>query len=164
MKESSERCVRLETHEPGVFQVYQHWLYCKTHPIRNEEHEEHLPMARAYMMGDILQDGDFRDGRWPCVSVRPAVRYLYDNTHGASKVRSLLVDLCVSNGLGWWLVEWEKETPSEALLVVAAAALDRRDPPREGALHGSVHILQYDHGRKMGICYRTRSKADEAGS
>src|SRR5204862_7738693 len=119
-REAMERAVKLEDDDPDIFRLYLHWLYRGTLPCRREEpghpgNIEYIQLAKAYVLGDKLQDGRFqdttvdaiikkasspaRDGlQW--LPVGSAVRCIYDRTLPTSEARRLLVDIYVSHGSG----------------------------------------------------------------
>lgn len=137
--------------DPDTFQLYLHWLYFRILPIKsnapgNIGNMEYLQLAKAYVLGDLLQDVDFNDAvidtmieksctpttdgkRWyPAVSV---VACIYNNTPASSEARRLLIDMFVNFGHGGWLpkaeeMEKTENVPKEFLLDLAAALLDRR--------------------------------------
>jgi hypothetical protein len=157
-KEAKERSIKFEDEDPDVFQLYLHWLYRGTLPVRIDEpgqegNAEYLQLAKACVLGDKLQDGDFQDviidaivdkckseasdGRtW--FPVGPVIQQVYDNTLESSKARRLLTDLYISHGSGSWLREWIKqdEIPRDFLFDVAIGFLDRRidDPTKNSTL------------------------------
>ena len=175
-KEANERTTKFEEDNPNVFQLYLHWLYRGTLPIRNDApgrigNAEYECLAEAYVLGDKLQDGDFQDvivdtivdkcsskasdGRsW--FPVGPAIQHVYDHTVESSKVRRLLVDLYVSHGSGNWLRDWEKSSdiPGDFLFEIATNLLDKRknNPTIKSSL-----CEYHQHGPDPLLCYRTRS-------
>jgi hypothetical protein len=71
--EAQQRTVRLEEDSPNIFRIYLHWLYRGTIPAESAAGIEHysefldhewsewMQLAKAYVLGDTLQDGDFAD-------------------------------------------------------------------------------------------------------
>ncbi|RFU24056.1 hypothetical protein B7463_g12285, partial [Scytalidium lignicola] len=147
-KESGQRLVRLEEDDPNTFELYLHWLYRDTLPVRIDEpgpasNSEYLQLAKAYILGDKLQDSDFKDvvtdamidkckskasdGRsW--FPVGPVIKCIYDNTLESSKARRLLVDIYVHNGSGSWISDWAKkdDIPKDFLYDITIALLSKR--------------------------------------
>lgn len=92
-----------------------HWLYHHALPVRNgntgpDGNTEYLLLAKAYVLGDLLQDGKFKDAALDAVIVKasseasdgqhwypigPVIRYIYENTLESSSARRLLVDLYI---------------------------------------------------------------------
>ena len=175
-KESNERSIRLENDKPEVFQIYMHWLYHCHLPVRIDDpglagNAEYVQLANAYILGDILQDVDFKDAvidamidksssnaldghHW--FPVGPVIREIYDNTLESSKARRLLVDLYTHHGDGAWLYNWaaQEDLPKGFLLDLAIALLDKREKPE---LHPSGSPCEYhEHAPGESFCYRNR--------
>lgn len=60
------RVIDLSYEQPEVFQVYLHWLYFKILPTVAEEeqrglNQEHVLLAKCYVMGDKLMNVDFKN-------------------------------------------------------------------------------------------------------
>lgn len=171
--ESQDGLVRLESEDPAVFQVYMHWLYRNTLPVRIDSpgsvgNAEYMQLAKAYVLGDFLQDGSFKDAvldaflekrlsyatdgqQWnPC---GPVIRHIYDNTLDSSKARRLLVDIYTENGRGDWLTKWAtpEDLPKEFLLDLAVAALDRRTMT---VFTPAAQCKYHEHTPDGGPCYR----------
>ena len=65
-REANERTIKFEEGNPNVFQLYLHWLYRGTLPVRIDApgqigNAEYESLAEAYVLGDKLQDGDLQD-------------------------------------------------------------------------------------------------------
>lgn len=173
--EESQEPIHLPEDDPDVFQVYLHWLYTNTLPTRINTsgwigNAEYIQLAKAYVLGDKLQDGDFQDvvidmivdkckwqsidgGKWyPAGEI---VQKIYDNTLSNSKARCLLVDIYVSHGSGSWLYDYSKphDIPKEFIYDLTVSFLDKRknDPMIKSSL---CEYHQHSPGAKN--CYRTR--------
>lgn len=176
-KESSTRSIRLESHDSETFQVYLHWLYYHVLPVRVDSpgldgNAEYLQLAKAYVLGDMFLDGDFKDAVIDAIidkstskasdgqywyPVGPVIRYIYDNTLHPSKARSLLVDLYTASGHGEWLSDWAQpgDLPKEFLHNLAISLLDKRnyngvDRP------GNSSCTYHEHGTDGKFCYRSK--------
>jgi hypothetical protein len=110
-KEAEERVVKLPEHAPKAFEVYLRWVY--SHRIRlslptntNQETIETFGvLCRAYVLGDVLRDYDFKDAivdaithfyqlaGWRLPTEHSA--YIYENTPPEAKIRRVLVFLAV---------------------------------------------------------------------
>ncbi|KAL3468862.1 hypothetical protein BJX99DRAFT_268968 [Aspergillus californicus] len=110
-KESTQRLVHLPKHDPKIFALYIHWLYCDTMPVFCDEpgppaNLEYLQLVMAYVLGDKLLDIAFQnaaidaiiekslskasDGaRW--FPVGEVVEYAYDNTTDSAPIRELRI-------------------------------------------------------------------------
>jgi hypothetical protein len=174
--ESRNRSVRLEHDEPEVFQIYMHWLYRDTLPVRIDSvgvagNAEYLQLAKAYVLGDLLQDGNFKDvvldaiiekttskasdgHRW--YPVGPVIRHIYDNTLESSEARGLLVDLYTHHACGHWLYKWAcpEDLPKQFLHDLAIAVLDKRVPKETP--HSPDSCKYHQHIADKSVCYRNR--------
>jgi hypothetical protein len=148
---STSGSVTLKEEDPEVFEVYLHWLYCETLPVKNDSpgHEgniEYVQLAKAYALGEMLQDVNFKDAVLDAISIKscskasdgqrwfplgPAIRCIYEGTPGSSAARRLLVDMYTYHGNGNWLTDWanEDDLPKQFLLDLAVAALTKRPRP-----------------------------------
>ena len=183
-KESRERSVRLEIFEEEVFQIYIHWLYRHTLPVRVDEpglvgNDEYLQLAKAYVLGDYLLDTNFQDAVIDAIiektgskvrddqcwyPVGTVIRYVYDNTLESNMARKLLVDLYAARGKGSWLREWatEEDLPKEFLFDVAVAVLDLR--PQLVLKHKANPCKYHKHTPEQhSLCYRNRSESAPKG-
>jgi hypothetical protein len=173
-KESKERSVRLREEDPEVFQVYLHWLYYHTLPVRIDSpgldgNVEYLRLAKAYIMGDMLQDGNFKDAVLDAMAekgkskasdgnhwhpVGPVIRAIYDNTRASSEARRFLVDTYTNFANGKWLRDWgaEEDLPKEFLLDLAIAVLDRR--PQPNSPPSTDACAYHQHAPGIMFCYR----------
>jgi hypothetical protein len=183
-KEAAERTIRFPDDDPDIFRLYIHWLYSRTLPCRNDEpgragNAEYVLLAKAYVLGDKLQDGRFQDTAIDAIiqkasspakdgqqwlPVGSAVGWIYDNTLPSSEARRLLVDLYVCHGSGDWLTLWAKpaDLPKDFLLDLAAALLDRR--PRlddNSPLRAPSTCMYHQHSRNLTVCYKDQM-AEEA--
>ncbi|KAH6871414.1 hypothetical protein B0T10DRAFT_533557 [Thelonectria olida] len=163
-KEGKNRSVRLESQDPEVFQIYLHWLYCHTFPVRIDSPGlsgtvEYLQLAKAYVLGDMSQDGAFKDATLDAMmdkagsTASDVIRVIYDNTLESSEARSLLVDLYANHGHGNWLRDW-----AEFLLDLVTAVLDKRLGQEAGSTSKPTDSCAYHQHPPGGFfCYRNRS-------
>ncbi|QDS75902.1 hypothetical protein FKW77_002554 [Venturia effusa] len=117
-KEAQERVVHLPEHTPDVFRIYLGWLYQKRIAMSHIPDKTGQPfrdfnmaLCRAYLLGDYLEDIDFKDTVID-VLIDLAVRskayyangtdFIYKNTPAESPLRRLVIDLLVyAKGLDW---------------------------------------------------------------
>ncbi|CAH0030527.1 unnamed protein product [Clonostachys rhizophaga] len=173
--ESRSRSVRLADEDPEIFHIYTQWLYHDTFPVQIDSpgvkgNAEYLLLAKAYVLGDLLQDGNFKDAVLDAMiekttsrlsdgktlfPVGPVIRHIYDNTMESSEARRLLVDLYTQHGQGDWLRKQAcpEDLPKEFLYDLAVAVLDKRDP-----LWGSTPepCAYHQHKADKSICYKNR--------
>lgn len=175
-KESRERSVALKDDDPDTFEVYLHWLYFGTVPTRDDESSdtEYLQLAKAYVLGDKLGDGNFKDvitdamihkSRFLTVSAGKSVgtrffpggiviRHIYDNTPKSSEARHLLVYLYAENGNGQWLND-PALFPKEFLMDLAVALFGRQGKPTPATPTAESNTCKY-HQHGSGPCYKDR--------
>ncbi|RSL82938.1 hypothetical protein CEP52_016839 [Fusarium oligoseptatum] len=135
-------------------------LYYRTTPVRIDEpgirgNAEYMLLAKAFVLGDMLQDGGFQDAviqKW--FPVGPVIRFIYENTLASSKERQFLVDVYTFHGHGNWLTDWatQDDLPKEFLFDVAQSLLNTRKRPEwHGLVQGSCEYRQ--HGASD--CYKS---------
>ncbi|KAH7232511.1 hypothetical protein B0J15DRAFT_517683 [Fusarium solani] len=151
-RESDEGLVRLESDSPDVFNVYMQWLYYRTIPVPIDGpgirgNAEYILLAKAFVLGDMLQDGGFQDA---------VMDAMVDKTSSeASDGQKLfLVDVYTFHGHGNWLTDWatQDDLPKEFLFDVAQSLLNKRQRPEwHGLVQGSCEYHQ--HGASD--CYKS---------
>lgn len=163
-KEAEERLVKLPSDDPEAFRFYVGWMYF--HNISTDSGSESkslLKLVHAYVLGDILQDGDFRDAMIDSIKsqadakgihLRTYMKEIYNNTKEDDPLRALAVDILVFNGSEKWLVngQQKKDVPEDALwdmltrMVKCEQKPKTADAPyRNGLCHCHVHA--------SGSCY-----------
>lgn len=177
-KESEDRSVSLPDTEPETFELYLHWLYVGNLPVKSKEpghigNQEYLQLAKAYVLGDHLQDAQFDDvvidamidksasraadgNKW--YPTGPVIACIYNNTPETSQARRLLMDFFVNFGNGDWLHVWSKQEdlPKEFLLDLATTLLEKR-PRAEKSIKDKAEPCKYHcHGVKR-QCYMDHS-------
>lgn len=179
--ESRTRTIELREHDAQVFRTYMHWLYLQKLAVRNDApgsvgNEEYLHLAKAYVLGDFLSDGDFKDAVIDAIlekstttasdgkiwsPVGPVIRHIYDNTLGCSQARQLLVDIYTRNGHGNWLQDWahRDDLPKDFLLDLAVALLDKRSRPVPAIPLDPCRYHQHKSNRS---CYKNKTPRKEA--
>jgi hypothetical protein len=167
--------VALKEEDPEVFEVYQHWLYFKTLPVQNdnagiEGNAEYIQLAKAYALGELLQDVNFKDAVLDAILIKsrskasdgrnwfpvgPAIRYIYEGTPETSAARRLLVDLYTYHGHGEWLTEWanQDDLPKQFLLDLAIAVLAKRPHPLESMADKKGACEYHEHLPDPDSCY-----------
>lgn len=179
-KESRERSIELKDDNPDTFEIYQHWLYFGTVPTRDDESSktdeaEYLQLAEAYVLGDKLGDGNFKDviidamlhkslpkvsdGTPDLTRVFPGehvIRHIYDNTPNSSEARRLLVYFYANYGSSRWLNDAvQEEFPNEFLIDLAVALFERQDKRTPAASTAESNACKY-HQHGSGPCYKDR--------
>lgn len=184
-KESRERSIALKDDDPDTFEVYLHWLYFATVPTRDDDETdqtsdaEYLQLANAYVLGDKLRDGNFKDviidamlhkSRSKFSDGTPsgthffpgehAVRRIYDNTPKSSEARHLLVYFYAENGDGQWLNDGAQEVlPKDFLIDLAVALLERQNKRTPATATAESNTCKY-HQHGSGPCYKDRFNHD----
>ncbi|GAB0134623.1 hypothetical protein EsDP_00002988 [Epichloe bromicola] len=181
--ESKTRTIELREHDAQIFRTYMHWLYLRKLAVRNDApgsvgNEEYIHLAKAYVLGDFLSDGHFKDAVLDAIleksttwasdgqiwsPVGPVIRHIYDNTLGCSKARQLLVDLYTLNGHGDWLQDWADpdDLPKDFLLDLAVALLDKRPMPEPDIPPDPCRYHQHKPNQS---CYKYKTPKKEAVS
>ncbi|KAE9974747.1 hypothetical protein Vi05172_g6607 [Venturia inaequalis] len=125
--EAKDRVVKLPEHTPEAFDVYLRWTYSyrifipgmigctdsgndmKTVNCTETERNVFSIICRAYILGDVLQDSQFKDAlmdalieqtkecaSWPTEEVK----YVYGNTMSDAPIRCLLVSMAGTGCVG----------------------------------------------------------------
>lgn len=152
-RESKERRVVFEDVESDTFNTYVNFLYRDKIPVRSnlkdETDETFLLLAKAYVLGDMLQDGRFKDASLDAIahtvnsrhsvetpsplsliyalhSTGPVVKLIYENTLDSSPARRLLLDIYQYRATGVWVnaPEDSPEPPKEFLRDLSARMLN----------------------------------------
>lgn len=168
----------LKEEDPEVFEIYLHWLYCETLPVQNdnpgsEGNTEYAQLAKAYVLGEMLQDVNFKDAVLDAILIKSRskvsdgqtwfpigapIRYIYEGSPESSAARRLLVDLYAYHGKAEWLTHWENKDdwPKQFLLDLAIAALAKRHcPPVPLAKPGACEY--HEHIPDPNSCYLNSS-------
>ncbi|KAL6791951.1 hypothetical protein J3E68DRAFT_442661 [Trichoderma sp. SZMC 28012] len=177
---STSGSIALTEEDPEVFEVYLHWLYFETLPVRNDSAElqgnnEYAQLAKAYALGEFLQDVNFRDAVLDAMLIKsrskvsedgriwfpggPAIRYIYEGTPESSAARRLLVDLYTYHGHGDWLKGWavKDDMPKQFLLDLAIAALTERSRPSASLAKEKGACEYHEHRPDPHSCYKNHS-------
>lgn len=171
---STNRSVNLGEEDPELFDLYLHWLYSQTLLAQNDSpghagNAEYLQLAKAYVLGDMIQDAKFKDAVLDAMlfksrslasdgkywyPVGPVIRYIYDRTLESSKARRLLVDMYTYHGQGNWLTTWasEDDLPKQFLFDLAAAMLDIRPCLKQLALTAG-RCEYHEHAQDPSTCH-----------
>lgn len=109
-KEARNRTVPLEQHTPEVFEVYLRWVYSRRGITLKKTDDKEIAknaytslLCRAYVLGDVLLDFDFKDAVIDALTIYTLsncycwieVKYIYGNTSKESKLRYWLVAVAV---------------------------------------------------------------------
>lgn len=174
-KESKEQTVRLVEEDPEIFELYIHWLYrgmIAAFSARPDDFgmAQYLQMARAYVLGDKLQDDDFCDAAidvfmegcqqaaWGIgcdteICRDEVITNIYDNTPESSKLRQMVVDVHTYHGSGGWLPEHVAQafvhSVASKLLSITQGDMEREDPT-----YTYNNCKYHKHGPDPKLCYR----------
>jgi len=105
-KEAEDRAVKLPEHTPEAFEIYLRWVYAhrilQPSPIVSLDNilvNVHN-LSRAYVLGDVLLDPDFKDAIIDALSILCAAntwipfneaKYLYENTQKGALIQLWIV-------------------------------------------------------------------------
>lgn len=182
-RESRGRTIELKDDKPDTFEIYQHWLYSGTVSTRDDSGEpddpEYLQLAEAYVLGDKLGDGDFKDVIIDAILHKSRlkvsggaffrrfsfpgaqiIQYIYDNTPKSSEARNLLVYFWAENGNGQWFNDETQELlPKEFLMDLAVELFERQARGTLATSMAESNTCKY-HQHGPGPCYRDRFNHD----
>ncbi|KAH0528035.1 hypothetical protein TsFJ059_002947 [Trichoderma semiorbis] len=183
---STSGSIDLTEEDPEVFEIYLHWLYFGTLPVRNnspglEGNNEYVQLAQAYVLGEFLQDVNFKDTVLDAILIKsrstasdgqtwfplgPAIRCIYEGTRASSAARRLLVDLYNHNGHGDWLKGWadKDDMPKQFLLDLAIAALTERSRPSESLAPVEGTCRYHEHQPDVNSCYKNSSASNRGNA
>lgn len=160
--------------DPDTFELYLQWLYFRSLPVKsnapgNVGNMDYLQLAKAYVLGDLLQDFGFNDAvidamidksRIPAADGKrwypggPVVACIYNNTPASSEARRILIDMYVNFGNGHWLQSWAAEDlPNDFLRDLSTALLDKR-PCRNLRIEDEDENCKYHRHGATKECYR----------
>ncbi|KAK1249986.1 hypothetical protein MKX08_009989 [Trichoderma sp. CBMAI-0020] len=183
---SATGSVTLQEEDPDVFEVYQHWLYFEKLAVQNDKpglegNIEYVQLAKAYVLGEMLQDVNFKDAVLDAILIKsrskasdgrtwfpvgPAIRCIYEGTPASSAARRLLVDLYTYHGCGDWLTKWanKDDLSKEFLLDLAVAILAKRPRPAAPLTLTAGACKYHEHLPDPNSCYvnGSASKRGEA--
>ncbi|TID18390.1 hypothetical protein E6O75_ATG06466 [Venturia nashicola] len=157
-KESHQRIVKLPEGSPHTFDIYVHWIYSHKLEFTVKNLVTGIQdLIDAYILGDVLLDGDFRDrviddivkpGAEKTVLLRKLIGKIYENTKEKDRLRTLAIDSVVYGMSNIWIIagQQKKDVPEEALWDIVAAMhkasgfMERADAPfRHDTCHYHVH-------------------------
>jgi hypothetical protein len=151
-----------------VFELYLQWIYSRTLPTPN-----HSPecsgidkLIDAYILGDVLQDGDFRDAILDAISdiattkrvhMRNSLTRIYKHTVDKDPLRRLAIDSCAFSGGDDWLINgrMKDNVPSEALWDLVARMHRPKEPMSSRTAPFKLDMCPY-HVHEKGVCYKIR--------
>ncbi|KAF1920602.1 hypothetical protein BDU57DRAFT_19929 [Ampelomyces quisqualis] len=145
-KEAPLDNVFLEEEDPDIFNVYLHWLYCKTFPTIFADADqgptvEYTLLARCYILGQILEDRKFSeavlDAIADCANIQASrtfkklpgstpITLVYEKTDETSPARRLLVDIWVRYADEDAVERLGEELPPRFILDFARATTRRK--------------------------------------
>ncbi|TLD27970.1 hypothetical protein E2P81_ATG06316 [Venturia nashicola] len=164
-KESHQRIVKLPEGSPHAFDIYVHWIYSHKLEFTAKDGASGISkLIDAYILGDVLLDGDFRDrviddivkrGVEKTVLLRKLIGKIYENTKEKDRLRTLAIDSVVYSKSNIWIIagQQKKDVPEEALWDIVAAMHEAGGfrvpagaPFRQDTCHYHVH--------ESGTCYK----------
>lgn len=174
---STSGSIALDEEDPEIFEIYMHWLYFETLPVRNdspgpEGNIEYVQLSKAYVLGEFLQDINFKDAVLDAMIVKSSseasdgqmwfpggsvIRYIYEGTPESSAARRLLVDMYTYHGDGDWLKEEANDPPKQFLLDLAIAVLTKRSRPFKSLGSGKGGCEYHEHQPDPNNCYKNCS-------
>lgn len=122
-KTAKDRMIPLPDDEPGIFGIYQTWLYAHSIPTDYASDDEDKTLVEAYILGDKLRDINFKDAVADCVMKRlrttkafdlRLTNLVYDNTLENSPLRRLWRDIYGWAGNASWLEDDALSEPINA--------------------------------------------------
>lgn len=164
-KEAAERLIQLPEHRPDVFAIY---LECIN--FQRISASDSRTLVDAYILGDVLQDADFRDAIIDVLAdtfVRKSVfttkmfEYVYDNTPDGSPIRRFFVDtLTYIHNADRWIANLRKRplVPVDVLFDLLAGlaklkATDQKIRWKDAPFH--TNMCHY-HEHKEETCYKVK--------
>lgn len=124
--------------------------------------DEYSTLVRAYILGDKLQDGDFKNTimdamvekrKTGCYPEPPLVRHVYENTPDSSKIQLFLVDIYVIWGTSSW-IDKKHNLPEAFIHRILCAFFDMKD--RSTYWHTvakeSRECRYHQHGAEGALC------------
>ncbi|OCK76077.1 hypothetical protein K432DRAFT_408480 [Lepidopterella palustris CBS 459.81] len=168
-KESSERLVPLPDDHPSTFAVYRTWLYSGLLATRGfSSLEEWEILCAAYILGEKLQDSEFKDtvidAMIEKINDEPALDFppetvveIYENTPPSSHARRLLVDLYSFAGKATWLSKEKREFLHEDFLYALSVQFMKSKEKPVGILapYQQQNTCAY-HEHAARQCYKTK--------
>jgi hypothetical protein len=166
-KEARERRVHLDD-VPEAFDLWLQWIYSRTLQVPGcDDRDNGIGLLiSAYILGDVLQHGDFRDVVidiiiWRLLSfnkhLRAQLTRIYENTKEKDPLRLLAVDSLVYELSGQWAMSGakKKDVPEEALwdFILKSYEVSRLSP-------GALQVPPFQktpclyHAHENGHCYR----------
>lgn len=167
-KEAKERLVLLPDHEPIAFRLYLQWIYTHRLAITFKDEPPFDALIDGYILGDYLEDGDFRDAMTDAILEMvvdeglplSSIPRVYDNTSEKALLRCALIDLLVHHAESrTWISRARKERqfPDEALYDIIEKLADYKTedclPIRLVSL--IANPCPY-HEHQHGVCYRIK--------
>lgn len=174
-REGQTRKIDLAEHGPEVFNLWLNWLHGRRILMDNDDgenavqHFDYGLLIKAYHLGDMLLDRDFKDALCDALAVtmsRPVKgivtvpnemnrKSLYEVTAEGARIRRLVVDRVVRSSNGHNICS-EADHPAAFLLDCARANLTQNDDPKARlATPAKVEACEF-HEHGADACYRTK--------
>lgn len=176
-KESADRIVLLPYDDPITFNVYAEWKYTGKilSSIADQDdtnQEEWLHLVQAYILGDKLQDGPFKDAVLDSIIAKSNVAvngfhyfpiqnittFIYANTIPNSPLRRLLVDQHVFHGRASWMEGGSVNDVDKEFLFDLCVSLLQHRPQPPGLAPDKVEVtcMYHEHDGTGSNCYKTK--------
>lgn len=166
-KESNERLIKLPAAIPHAFDIYVHWVYLHQLELTVENGVTGIEdLIDAYVLGDVLQDGDFRDRvidgimtrqRGKVDDIRAWVKHVYENTKEKDPLRTFAIDSVVYCRKESWKVseQQNKDVPEEALWDIIATIHKANGNVTYTSAPFKKNLCHY-HVHENVTCYKSR--------
>jgi BTB/POZ domain len=164
-KEAQDRVIPLPEDDPHVVLTYIHWLYTGVFFTREdvELEVEWERLTSAYIFGDKVQDGDYKDATIDALTQKildeksypiHKTRQIYENTVSGDSARRLWVDWFVYASHGEWMDQAKRNYYTEDFLFDLAQALMKTNRAKRAPYEDNTCVYHV-HGQKP--CYKNRS-------
>lgn len=173
--EAEERIIRLPEDDPDSFDVYRHWIYSRAICSQGETtdlmetNKEWYLLADSYILGEKLQDADFKDAVLDAMIEKMEVEKtfqtrltlrLYKGTPKGSLIRQFMVDMHVWKAEDSWFAEhYRPHYDCESLFDIAAAFVKQgiKKTSAEKPPFMKDRCLYHEHTRSGTPCYKTKT-------
>ncbi|GIZ42766.1 hypothetical protein CKM354_000602300 [Cercospora kikuchii] len=174
-REAKDGVISLPDDDPKTFEIYQAWLYDRKIYtdlwVDGIHDKESRRLMVAWVLGDKLQDTDFKDALMDALvgrirdtqafaSLRLATSFIYSKTPDGSAPRRLLTDIYTYHGASWWVDEVMSSGLQETYAVDFLKDLSKRQLTQRGpsSLNSAAYMAFKPgcayHDHKPGKCFR----------
>jgi hypothetical protein len=165
LRETNDGLVQIPTHKPDTFEYYMHWIYSHRLPVLGKDSSDGFYLIiRCNVLGDYLQDLDFRDATIDAlqahsllVGLKPIneTKFVYANTSKDAPMRRLLIDMLVYEDYSTWFAQNGKGCYTEEALsdgLSLALRLNAEKVETEAAPYKLISCHYHEHGEEP--CYK----------